>query len=57
MITDTSEAMLDHMERLINVSFCCDPEGRLLAVNEPEKPPPPLLHGAHAGGQSLALSL
>ena len=41
MITDTSQSMLDHMELLINVSFCCDPEGRLRAVNEPEKPPAP----------------
>lgn len=41
MIADTSQAMLNHMELLINVSFCCDPEGRLCAVNEPEKPPAP----------------
>lgn len=41
MITDTSQAMLNHMERLINVSFCCDPDGRLRAVNEPEQPPAP----------------
>lgn len=41
MISDTAQAMLNHMELLINVAFCCDPEGRLCAVNEPEKPPAP----------------
>jgi GNAT superfamily N-acetyltransferase len=41
MITDTSQAMLAHIDLLINVSFCCDPDGRLRAVNEPEKPPAP----------------
>lgn len=41
MITDISQAMLAHIELLINVSFCCDPDGRLRAVNEPEKPPAP----------------
>lgn len=38
---DTSQFMLNHMELHINTAFCCDPEGRLRAVNEPEKPPAP----------------
>lgn len=40
-VADTAQAMLDHMDLLINVSFCCDADGRLRAVNEPEKPPAP----------------
>jgi len=33
--------MLNHMELLINVSFCYDAAGRMLYVNEPEQPPAP----------------
>lgn len=41
MVINSGQAMLEHMDLHINTAFCCDPEGRLRAVNEPEKPPAP----------------
>jgi len=41
MGTDTGQSMLKRMELHINTLFCCDPEGGLRAVNEPEQPPAP----------------